>query len=370
MRIVQIAPFVSSGSGQAGVVWNLERAFTELGHDVESFTLASARRGRPLPQPSRPLAARVARAWRPIWFSTVGTARARRFLADRPGSFSICHDGVMTGDVYVSHGILRETAAVRGRLAWRLARNPALLFIHLRDLVRYRGRWHRVAVALSAQDAAALRRAYGRVTPPLVVIPNGVDLERFHPPSADERTAARAAFHLDDDARVALFVGHDVVRKGLLHAVRALAHAPTVLLLVVGGDLEGIEQARAEARRLGVEDRVLFAGVQHDLPLFFAASDMFVFPTSYEANALVVLEALASGLPVVTTPVGYAPEIIREGENGLLVSTDPAEIGDRLEQLAWSEDLAGWRARARRSVEDHSWRAIAQRYLVLAEGWR
>lgn len=366
MRIVQIAPFIHSGTGQAGVAWNLEQAFRAHGHEVESFTLSTAFGGRPFPTGRRPFAVKVMRAWRPIWFSTVGTRRARRFLADRPDAFVICHDAVMTGDVYVSHGILRETAAARGHTLWRMARNPALLFIHLRDLVRYRGRWHRVAVALSAQEEKALRRAYGKIRPRLEVIPNGVDLERFHPPTPEERSRARDAFHLDDDARVAVFVGHDVVRKGLIHAVRALAHAPTVLLLVVGGTLEGIDAARSEAESLGVMPRVLFAGVQSDIPLFFAAADMFVFPSSYEANALVVLEALASGLPVVATAVGFAPEIIENGVNGFLVAPDAREIGDRLEQLA-AEDLTAWRQRARKSAEPFGWSEIAGRYLTLAE---
>lgn len=365
MRIVQIAPRIHAGTGQAGVAWNLERAFSARGHQVESFTMETARRRPARRAPGRPFTARVARAWRLIWWRTAGTRRARRFLAERPGSFSICHEGVLAGDVYVDHGILLETATRHGRSPLRIARNPALLFVHLHDRARYRGRRHRAVVTLSKEEARRLAAAYGFVRPRLEIIPNGVDLERFRPPSPDERRHAREVFRLDDDARVALFVGHDFARKGIVRAIRALEYAPSILLLVVGGDLESVESARAEARAIGVEPRVLFAGVRHDLPLFFAASDMFVFPSSYEANALVLLEALASGLPVITTAAGYAEELVVDGENGFLTSTDPREIGDRLEVVAAAEPEK-WRERSRSSVLDHSWDAIADRYLALA----
>jgi UDP-glucose:(heptosyl)LPS alpha-1,3-glucosyltransferase len=142
-----------------------------------------------------------------------------------------------------------------------------------------------------------------------------------------------------------------------------------VLLLIVGGSDDIIAEANASAQELGVGDRVLFVGPRHDLAPFLAASDMFVLPSAYEANALVVLEALASGLPVVTTRVGYAPEIVVDGDNGYLVDRDPRAVGERLEELAGLEDdeLAGFRLRARASVEGHSWRATAERYLALAE---
>lgn len=112
-----------------------------------------------------------------------------------------------------------------------------------------------------------------------------------------------------------------------------------------------------------------WSGPRNDLAPFLAASDLFVLPSAYEANALVVLEALASGLPVVSTPVGFAGEIVQHGVNGFLVDRDPGDVGERMQQLAeldWSE-LAEWRRRARLSAEPYGWRAIARRYLALAE---
>ena len=368
-RIVQIVPFIGPGSGVAGVAWNLEQQLRALGATVERYTFDDARQGRPMRWPRAKLLRRFARGWRVVWFSTFGTARARRFLAERPDAVSICHNDVMAGDVYVNHGVILGSMRARGNPAWLMVRNPFHIYIHLRDRARYRGGTHRAVVVLSRQDVTELREAYGRVRPRLVEIPNGVDLDRFRPPMPDERVAARSALGLGTEERVAVFVGHEFHRKGLRYAIEGLRFAPSVLLLIVGGSDDIIAEANASAQELGVGDRVLFLGPRHDLAPFLAASDLFVLPSAYEANALVVLEALASGLPVVTTRVGYAPEIVVDGDNGYLVDRDARAIGERLEELAGldEDELAAFRRRARASVEGHSWRATAERYLALAE---
>ncbi|KHK99319.1 hypothetical protein LK09_03320 [Microbacterium mangrovi] len=365
MRIVQIAPYIHTGSGVAGVAANLEREFRALGHTVERFTLEDALRGKSFRE-RRSVPMRAFALFRQmVWFTVIGTARAKEYLAERPDAVSICHNNVMTGDVYVDHGVVSAAMRARGNGAWRMVRNPTHLFTFARDLVRYRGRAHRAVVALSPAQVEVLRRTYGKVRPPVVVIPNGVDLERFRPPTAEERRNARAQFRLDDEDRVVLFVGHEFERKGLPLAIDALAHATTVLMLVAGGNQQSIADARAHAEAAGVADRVLFMGPRgDDLPLFFAASDIFALPSAYEANALVVLEALAAGVPVVATRVGYAPDVIVDGENGFLVDRDPIELAARFEQLA-AIDLAPLREAARRSAEAHSWRASAQRYVEL-----
>jgi UDP-glucose:(heptosyl)LPS alpha-1,3-glucosyltransferase len=368
-RIVQIVPFIGPGAGVAGVAWNLEQQFRQLGVAVERYTFDDARRGKALKWPRAKLLRRLARGWRVVWFSIFGTLRARRFLAERPDAISICHNDVMTGDIYVNHGVVIASMRARGNPFWLMVRNPIHVFVYLRDRVRYRGRVHRAVVALSQQDVRELHETYGRVRPPIAHIPNGVDLDHFRPPSEEERHAARTELRLGDDERVALFVGHEFHRKGLSYAIGALRHAPSVLLLILGGSDEIIADAYANALEIGVGERVLFLGPRQNLRPFLAASDMFVLPSAYEANALVVLEALASGLPVVSTRVGFAPEIIDDGVNGFLVERHATEIGDRLERLAEldSEELGEWRRRARSSIEPYSWRAVAQRYLDLAD---
>ncbi|WP_448006661.1 glycosyltransferase family 4 protein [Agromyces bauzanensis] len=364
-RIVQIVPFIGPGTGVAGVAWNLEKELRALGATVDRFTFSDAQRRRGRPWPKSRLLARIRGGWRMVWFSTVGTRRAREFLAARPDAVVITHNNVMVGDIYVNHGVLLASMRARGRSAWGIYRNPVHVFIYLRDRIRYRGRTHRAVVALSATDAADLRTTYGPVRPRLAVIPNGVDLDRFHPPSPEERRTARELLDLGEEERVAMFLGHEFHRKGLSFAIEGLQHAPSVLLLVVGGNDDIIAESKAQAEALGVAGRVLFVGPRADPRQFLAASDIFVLPSAYEANALVVLEALASGLPVVATRVGFAPEIIVDGENGFLVERDAREVGERLELLATEDDLSAWHRRARASVEPYGWPGIARRYLEL-----
>ncbi|MFC5791185.1 glycosyltransferase family 1 protein [Agromyces tardus] len=362
-RIVQIAPTIEPGSGVGGVAYALEREFLAAGVQVERFTAADA--GRPPAGARRSaLGTHLARAGNVLWFTTVGSRRARRFLAERPGAISICHNDVMAGDVYVNHGLLQAAMRARGNYAWRMVRNPVHLFTALRDRIRYRGRTHRAIVALTSREAALLVEVYGRVRAPIHVIPNGVDVDRFRPGEPSERAVLRDELGIAEDATVAIFIGHEYERKGLSIAIEALPLAPGVVLLVVGGTRDMVRKARADVDRAGLGERVVFAGEQSDPVPFLHASDVLVLPSAYEANALVVLEALACGLPVVSTPVGFAPDLVVDGETGFIVDRSAASVGARLAELA-AQPLDAWRERSRRAAEQHSWREVGRRYLEL-----
>lgn len=365
LHIVQIAPQISPGSGVGMVAYALEREFQAVGAIVERFTLEDAR-GRP----SRSSPSRLRLAWDVVWFSTVGTRRAKRFLAARPDAVSICHNDVMAGDIYVNHGILPAAMRARGHFALRMMRNPLHLFIAVRDRVRYRGGTHRAIVVLSSTEAALLGTEYGKVCAPITVIGNGVDLERFRPPTIGERAEARARLGFEEDDRVALFIGHEFDRKGLPAVMEALSRVgPRIKLLVVGGSEDMIAHAHAHASNLGAGERVVFAGEHGDVSNFLVASDMFVLPSAYEASALVLLEALASGLPVIATRAGSAPDIVEDGVNGYLVPRDAAVIADRMELLA-ADASSARRVRARESSLRYSWERIAQQYVALLESLR
>jgi len=368
-RIVQIVPTIRPGSGVAGVAYALEREFAAAGATVERFTLHEAGK-RPRRSTGRTtIGNHLEGARNVVWFSTIGTRRARRFLAQRPDAISICHNDVLAGDVYVNHGLLQAAMRARGNYAWRMVRNPVHLFTAIRDRIRYRSRTHRAIVALTSAEAELLVETYGRVRAPIHVIPNGVDVERFRPPDAAERSQARSALGIDDERTVAVFVGHEYERKGLPLVIEGLRRAAGVTLVVVGGSPDMIRHAESEARELGVADRVRFVGTHDDPVPFLWAADTLVLPSAYEANALVLLEALACGLPVVATRVGFAPDLVRDGENGHLVDRNGASVGDRLDELGRS-DLTALRAAARATAEQYSWREIARRYLELVESLR
>lgn len=365
MHIVQIAPSIGSGGGVAGAAMQLGAALTALGHAVENVTASDiGQRRRPTPRTL--FVHRLSRIMQSVRFTVTGTRHVKSYLAQRPEAVSICHNAVMAGDVYVNHGVVAAAMQARGGGVWRMLRNPLHAFTFVRDRIRYRGRTHRAIVALTDAEVGVLERVYGRVRPPVTVIPHGVDLERFAPASEGERRAAREMLGLDPEHRVALFIGHELDRKGLPLAIDALTHAPTVMLLVVGGYRSAIARMQAHAASRGVSERVHFVGPQGNISSYLAAADMFVLPSSYESFALVITEALASGVPVIATRVGCAPELIVDGDNGYLVDPDAVELGQRYEQIAMT-DVTAWRDRTRASVAHLDWGAIAQRYVTLLE---
>jgi UDP-glucose:(heptosyl)LPS alpha-1,3-glucosyltransferase len=376
LRILQIAPEIAPGSGVGGVAHHLEEAFGRAGVATERFTLADAR-GAWLPEPGPGVRGRLALLARVVWFSTVGTALARRRVARERraqggarGSavVAICHNDVLAGDVYVNHGILRVAMRARGGYAWRMARNPLHLFTAARDAVRYRGRAHRVVVNLTTTERDALRATYPHLRAPAVVIGNGVDVTRFAPPSPAERAAARTAAGVPDDAVHVVFVGHEFDRKGLDLVLAAAADLPDVHVSVVGGTPDMLAEVRTRVARLGTTDRVHLAGRVPDPLPWLHAADALALPSAYEANALVVLEALACGVPVVATPVGYAPDVIEDGRTGWLVDRTVDGVRKGLAAVAALDDDARRDAAraARATAERHGWDAVAHRYLALA----
>jgi UDP-glucose:(heptosyl)LPS alpha-1,3-glucosyltransferase len=364
MRIVQIAPDIGPGSGVAGVAYNLELEWRRRGIETARFTMREAR-GDWLPAAGRAgIRGKLALMARVVWFSTVGTVLARRFLRSEPGAVSICHNDVLAGDVYVNHGIVQAAMSARGSYHWRMLRNPLHRFTALRDTYRYgRFRPHRLVVNLVTAEETLLREAYPALRTPTVVIGNGVDTSAFAPADDQQRRQARSASLIAADDVALLFVGHEFDRKGLTPLLESLALVPeNVRLIVVGGSPDLVARAGATADALGVASRVHFVGPVADPRPYFQASDVFVLPSAYESYGLVVLEALASGLPVIATPTGCVPDLITSGVNGFVVEPSAADIARAVVALAGvpRDQLA--RA-ARSTAEGATWSSVADRYL-------
>lgn len=191
------------------------------------------------------------------------------------------------------------------------------------------------------------------------VVYNGVDLERFHPSRrAKEGAALRRACGFAAEDLVVLFLGTGYGRKGLdvvLESFAALsARHATARLLVAGYDSaqHSFEQ-RAERLRLG--ERVCFLGGRRDAEACFAAADLYVLPTRYDPFATTTLEALASGLPVLTSAANGASELIEEGVEGSVftASDDASALVDR---------LSSWTDRDRLQAASRAARARAERH--------
>ena len=212
-----------------------------------------------------------------------------------------------------------------------------------------------VLAAVSEGVASELRTAYPGSD--IRVTPNGVDGERFKP-HADVRRETRKLIGIPSSSYVALFVGGDWARKGLDIAIRAIASVPREhdpRLIVVG---EGDRRDQlAVALSAGVADRIHFIGVSTRPEDYYAAADVFVFPTIYEAAPLVVLEAAASGLPIIATPVNGVEEFVERGA-GTPVERSAASVGAALAELAgYPSKRAALARRARELAVALSWEA-------------
>jgi UDP-glucose:(heptosyl)LPS alpha-1,3-glucosyltransferase len=367
--VVQITPEIAPGTGVGAVAHHLEQEWRRAGVDVRRFTLAECGGGW-LPRPGGGLRGRLALLARVLWFSTVGTARARRYLRAHPDLLSVCHNDALAGDVYVNHGIVQVAMAARGHGRLRLLRNPVHLFTTVRDRYRYtRSRAHRVVVNLVTAEERLLRDTYPRLRPPTVVIGNGVDVDRFRPPTPTERSAPREALGLGPADRVVLFIGNEFGRKGLPALTEALAAtSPRTHLVVVGGTPDLVAAAREQARRVGVDGRVHLVGPHPDPRPWLHAADVLASPSAYESYGLVVLEALACGVPVVATPTGCVPDLVVEGVNGAVVDAAPGRLPTALAaavERVLGLDTEAVRGAARATAEEHSWELVARRYLDL-----
>lgn len=206
-------------------------------------------------------------------------------------------------------------------------------------LARYPARCVRMLKALRSAHwvfsvAEALKKhvvAMGADADKISIVGNGVDISKFHPV---DRAEARRQLGLPEDAKVLISVGGLVERKGFHRVIEILPRLsrryPNLHYLIVGGaSVEGdmSAQLREQVRALGLPDRVLFLGsvASEELKVPLSAADVFVLATRNEGWANVFLEAMACGLPVVTTDVGGNSEVVCREEFGIVVPFGDAE---------------------------------------------
>ncbi|MDR7522076.1 MAG: glycosyltransferase [Armatimonadota bacterium] len=272
-----------------------------------------------------------------------------------------------------------------GRLGVTLARRlgvPAVYTFHTqyehyvhyvplpRGFVRAAARWAVVGqaercqlVICPAPSVRDLLLSYG-IRRPIEILPNPIDLGRF---AGADGGAARRRLGIASEERVLLYCGRLAREKNLAFMLQALADVlvrpPGARLLIVGHGTERAALARLAAS-LALGDRVVFAGevAYADVAQYYAAADLFVMTSVTEVKPLAVLEAMASGLPVVAVAAHGLNDTVTHGADGLLTDHDPAAFADAVRRLL--ADDAGRRMmgrRARQTAEQYDVRTIARR---------
>jgi len=200
-------------------------------------------------------------------------------------------------------------------------------------------------VCVSNRVKQEVQKYYHIPNEDIKVIYNGIDLARFNPANRGKyRAEIRTKLGLSDKETIILFVGSGFERKGLQYAIEALALVPedkraTLKLLVVGRGHIGKYQSLAKSHN--IENQVLFTGAQTQIERYYAAGDIFLFPTLYEPFGTVCLEAMASGLPVITTRIAGASEVITNAIDSFVIDA-PADTKASAEKIVFLLDPV-WR---------------------------
>lgn len=189
----------------------------------------------------------------------------------------------------------------------------------------FRKAWS-VPVALTPEVQASVSDFYGLPPERIPVIYNGIDLSRCIPKTTYETGETVTILH----------VGRFDVPKnhaGLLEAFRLLreTHPECHLRLVGDGDLR--LRMEALAKEKGISDAVEFCGMQSNVYPYLHDADIFTLPSIYEGNPMTIIEAMGTGLPIVASRVGGIPDMIHDGESGILVEPEPRAVCDALARM-------------------------------------
>jgi len=232
----------------------------------------------------------------------------------------------------------------------------------------------RHVVAAGGYPAAEAERAAGR---PLrtTVVPPGVDVDRFRPLDATERSSARRAFGLNDDDEVVVGISRLVPRKGFDVVIRAVARLspsrPRLVLLIAGSgrDRDRLEKVAAD---VGAPVRFLGRVTNDELPLLYGCADVSMMlcrnrwgGLEQEGFGIVFVESAACGVPQIAGRSGGAAEAVADGETGFVVDdpTDVTHVAERLERILTDDALRSRMAEAsrRRAVTEFSYDVLARR---------
>jgi len=308
--------------------------------------------------------------WRDRSFARAACAA----LAKRRFDLVQSHERIACCDVYrAGDGVHAEWLAQRARVQSPLARLVTSLSPHHRYLLEAERRLFTAArlkavICNSEMVRAEIARRFSTPAEKLVVIRNAVDGARFHPGlRAEMGEAVRQQVAIPRDSTVFAYVGSGFERKGVGPFLRALARRREPAWGIIVGRDKRAARYGALSVKLGIAARVRFVGGISDVRPFLAAADAFVLPTLYDPFPNAALEAMAAGLPVVTSTKCGAAEVVREGESGFVRDAlDIDGLADCLDRL--DPATAGRMGEAaREAVAPLTPEAMGREYLALYE---
>ncbi len=301
-----------------------------------------------------------------LWYATATWWATRRGFDVVHSHENTWHGQVQTVHVLpVKYNLFHGRTGLRRVLAWaKVWTSPRLLTYLGLERSRFMARNGRHVVVTSASLGDTLAFTYPGTAAITTVITPGVVLP-WVPGSAAEQHAARLQLGLPPEARCLLLVGNDYRKKGLGTLLHVLRDLPADVVLAVVGNPGQIPVFERQAHAEGVAGRVFFLGSLQDVAPAYRAADCLVHPTLEDTFAMVVLEAMAHGLPVVVSSAAYCgiSSLLSHGADALLLDDpqDAAKLADTLEQVLGDEALRqqlGCQARA--FASRYQWPDIAR----------
>ena len=320
--------------------------------------------------------------WSPKWLRPLLFARAvRKWGRKNPDWLLFSLERIPGADVYrAGDGChaewLRRKRPLRP-VTWPLdfLRPLNLAYLYLEKSL-FASEILKSVISISARGKEEIIRRFGMAPEKISVVYHGVrlpgDLEEGR---CQARAQLQSRFGIGKEEPVFLFVGSGFRRKGvgvLLDAAILLATKGIPFRVIVVGKGNARPYLR-RAVRGGADGRILFAGPVSGAGDFYLGADAFLFPTIYEPFGIVCLEAMAYGLPVVTTRVCGASEVLREGESGYILEDpfDPVSLSDRMEKLLDKDRRQDMGKAARKTAESMpKERNLRETLAVLSEAWR
>jgi UDP-glucose:(heptosyl)LPS alpha-1,3-glucosyltransferase len=227
---------------------------------------------------------------------------------------------------------------------------------------RYKKENYRKIIANSNMVKQELMEYYNVPDEDIVVIYNGVDLQAFHPSNREKyNEELREEFNVPKDDILILYVGSGYRRKGVEFIIRSAElvkkKKPRGCKYLIVGREKYRKRYERLALELGVEEDIIFAGKQSNIEKFYGAADIFLFPTLYDPFPNVCLEAMASGVPVITSKFAGASEIMKDCKDGIILENprDVEEIANKTLELFDDE---------RRFVLGREARRVAEKYRI------